>query len=37
VLRRTIGAGHWLSLEPGVLSQATDWMDGACSTSSTST
>jgi hypothetical protein len=34
---------HWLSLEPAVLSQATDWMDrrracrGACSTSSTST
>ena len=34
---------HWLSLEPGVLSQATDWMErrracgGACSTSSTST
>jgi len=33
---------HWLSLEPAVLSQATDWMErkracgGACSTSSTS-
>ena len=33
---------HWLSLEPAVLSEATDWMDrkraggGACSTSSTS-
>src|SRR5215471_4174235 len=27
MLRRTIGAGaHWLLLEPGVLSEAADWM-----------
>jgi len=39
MLRRTIGAGaHWLLLEPGVLSEAADWMDRkrACSTSSPS-